>query len=168
MGPGGGVFIAATVAISTFGCNASAVIGMSRVCYAMAADGMFLRRAAAVHPVYRTPHVAVVLSCTWASLLALSGTYEQLYTYVTFASILFFVLGGLAVFRLRRIMPDGPRPYRTWGYPIVPALFVLGSGVLVVNTLVERPAESLTGLALVALGLPVYWYFKGRGTRTED
>lgn len=162
MGASGGTFVAATVAVSTFGCNAAAVIGMSRMCYAMAADGLFFRQAAAVHPVYRTPHVAIVLTCAWAALLTLSGTYEQLYTYVTFASVLFFVLGGVAVFRLRRLRPDVPRPYRTWAYPVVPALFVIGSGVLVVNTLFERPAESLTGLALVAVGLPAYWAFKAR------
>jgi APA family basic amino acid/polyamine antiporter len=157
LGPVGGAFVAATVAVSTFGCNAAAVIGTSRVCYAMAADGWLWRRVAAVHPVYRTPHVAVVVTSAWAALLTLTGTYEQLFTYVTFASVLFFVLGGAAVFRLRRIRPDQPRPYRTWGYPIVPAVFVAGSAWLVVNTLVERPIESLAGLALVILGVPVYW-----------
>lgn len=156
----GGTLVAATVAVSTFGCNASAIIGMSRVCYAMAADGLFVRAAAAVHPRFRTPHIAIVMTCAWAALLTLSGTYEQLFTYVTFASVLFFVAGGLAVFKLRLSRPDLPRPYKTWGYPLVPAIFVLGSSALVVNTLVERPVESLTGLGLVALGLPVYWYWR--------
>ena len=82
---------------------------------------------------------------------------------MTFASVLFGVLGGLAIFKLRRTMPDAPRPYRTWGYPFVPAVFVLGSGLLVFNTLVERPMESIAGLGLVALGLPAYWYW----TRTN-
>ncbi len=157
IGPVGGTFVAATVAVSTFGCNAAAVIGTSRVCYAMAADGWLWRRAAAVHPTYRTPHVAIVLTSVWAALLALTGSYEQLFTYVTFASVLFFVLGGAAVVRLRRLRPDAARPYRTWGYPVVPAIFVAGSAWLVVNTLIERPIESLAGLALVVLGVPVYW-----------
>jgi APA family basic amino acid/polyamine antiporter len=93
-------------------------------------------------------------------LLALSGTYEQLFTYVMFASILFNVAAGIALFRLRRIMPDRPRPYRTWGYPFVPVVFILGSCAFVFNTLRERPVESFAGLGLVALGLPGYWYWR--------
>jgi APA family basic amino acid/polyamine antiporter len=89
----------------------------------------------------------------------LSGTYEQLFTYVMFASILFNLAGGVAVFRLRARQPDRPRPYRTWGYPVVPVLFILGSLAFVVNTLMERPVESLAGLGLLAVGLPVYWYW---------
>jgi len=132
---------------------------VSRVCFAMAADGLFFRAAAAVHPKYRTPHVAIVLTCAWASILCLTGTYEQLFTYVTFASVLFFVLGGGAIFILRWTRPDLPRPYRAWGYPITPAIFVLGAGLLTLNTLVERPVESLSGLGLLALGLPLYWHW---------
>lgn len=160
IGPAGARLVAATVIVSTLGCNAAATIGMSRACYAMAADGLFFRAAARVHPTYRTPHVAIVLTCGWAALLTLTGTYDQLFTWVTFASVAFGVLGGAAIFRLRRVKPDVPRPYRAWGYPFVPALFVAGLGALVVNTLVERPAESLIGTALVAVGLPVYWSLK--------
>jgi APA family basic amino acid/polyamine antiporter len=126
----------------------------------MAADGLFFRSAARVHPVYRTPHIAILMTCVWGSVLCLSGSYQQLFTYVIFGSMLFFVAGGLAIFRLRRIAPDLPRPYRTWGYPVVPAVFVAGSLVLVINTLLERPTESLAGLGLVALGIPAYWYFR--------
>jgi APA family basic amino acid/polyamine antiporter len=113
-----------------------------------------------VHPRYRTPHVAIVALTIWAMALALSGTYEQLFTYVTFSSVLFSVATGLALFRLRKIRPDQPRPYRTWGYPFVPALFVLGSAAFVLNTLLERPWESVAGLGLMALGVPVYLYWK--------
>lgn len=165
IGDAGGRLVAATVVISTFGCNAAGVLTMSRVCYAMASDGLFLKSAARVHPVYRTPHVAIVLTCLWSALLTLTGTYEQLFTYVTFASVLFGVLGGAAIFKLRRSRPDAPRPYRAWGYPVVPALFVLGSAALVINTLVERPVESVAGLGLVAIGLPAYWYWNGRRSR---
>ena len=122
-GASAGSLVASTVAVSTFGCNAAAVIGMSRICYAMAADGMFFRVASRVHPVYRTPHVAILITCGWSALLTLTGTYEQLFTYVMFASVLFFVAGGLAIFKLRWSKPDVPRPYRTWGYPVVPAVF---------------------------------------------
>jgi APA family basic amino acid/polyamine antiporter len=151
--------VAATVVVSTLGCNAAAVIGISRACYAMAADGLFFKAAAAVHPTYRTPHVAIAMTCGWSALLTLTGTYEQLFTWVTLASVAFGVLGGLAIFRLRRLKPDADRPYRTWGYPVVPALFVGGLGVLVVNTVIEKPTESLIGLCIVVLGLPAYLYW---------
>jgi len=160
VGAGGARIVAATVVVSTLGCNAAVVIAMSRACYAMAADGMFFKAAAAVHPRYRTPHVAIAMTCAWSALLTLTGTYEQLFTWVTFASVTFGVLGGLAIFRLRRLRPDAVRPYRAWGYPLVPALFVAGLGVLVVNTVVEKPTESLIGVILVALGLPAYWYWR--------
>jgi len=165
IGARGGQVVAATVIVSTLGCNAAAVIATSRACYAMASEGFFFRAAAAVHPRYRTPHVAIVLTCLWSALLTLTGTYEQLFTWVTFASVAFGVLGGLAIFRLRRLKPDTPRPYRTLGYPLVPALFVFGLSVLVVNTAIEKPAESMLGLALVVLGLPMYWYWSRRARR---
>jgi basic amino acid/polyamine antiporter, APA family len=161
MGASGASFIALTVVISTFGCNAAGLLGGSRVLFAMARDGVFLPSAGSVHAKYRTPHVAITAVTVWSMLLTLSGTYEQLFTYVMFASILFSVATGLALFRLRRTRPDQPRPYRAWGYPVVPALFVLGSGAFVINTLLERPVESIAGLGLVVSGVPVYvWYSK--------
>ena len=159
VGAAGAQFVAATVIVSTLACNAAAVIAASRACYAMADDGLFFRAAAAVHPRYRTPHVALVLTCAWAALLTLTGTYEQLFTWVTFASVVFGVLGGLAIFRLRASRPNFDRPYRAWGYPIVPTIFVAGLAVLVLNTMIEKPRESFIGLGLVALGLPAYWYW---------
>ena len=159
IGPLGGAIVAATVAVSTFGCNAASVIVTSRMCYAMGSDGLFFRRTGRIHPVYRTPHYALLFTCAWSMILCLTGTYQQLFTYVTFASVLFFVLGGFAIFKLRRSRPDVPRPYRTWGYPVVPALFVIGASLLTVNTLIEKPTESLAGLGLLVLGLPAYWYW---------
>ncbi|MBA2585506.1 MAG: amino acid permease [Chthoniobacterales bacterium] len=161
IGNGGARLVAATVVVSTLACNAAAVIAVSRACYAMAADGLFIRAAASVHPRYRTPHIAIALTCGWSALLTLTGTYEQLYTWVTFASVAFGVLGGLAIFKLRRSKPEVHRPYRTWGYPVVPALFVIALFALVVNTFIELPVESLVGLAIIALGLPAYWYWAG-------
>ena len=158
MGPSGATFIALTVVVSTLGCNAAGLLGGSRVLFAMARDGVFLPSASRIHPRYRTPHVAIVALTAWSCVLALSGTYEQLFTYVMFSSILFSVATGLALFRLRQTHPDHPRPYRAWGYPVVPALFVLGSGAFVLNTLMERPVESITGLGLLLIGIPVYWY----------
>ena len=101
----------------------------------------------------------MLLLTAWSSLLALSGTYEQLFTYVVFTSVVFSLLGGLALFQLRRTRPNAERPYRVWGYPIVPAVFVIGALVLIVNTLNERPRESLTGLGLLVIGLPAYLYW---------
>ena len=162
MGDAGATFIAATVVISTLGCNAAGLLGGSRVLFAMALDGVFLPSASRVHPTYRTPHVAIVALTVWSCVLALSGTYEQLFTYVVFSSILFSVATGLALFRLRRTHPGHPRPYRAWGYPFVPAFFVLGSTAFVFNTLLERPMESIAGLGLLAIGVPVYMYSRGR------
>ena len=159
IGPTGAALVAASVVISTFGCNVAAVITCSRTCFAMATDRRFFPITARVHPVYRTPHVALIVTSAWSAFLTLTGGYETLFTYVTFASVLFGALGGAAIFVLRARRPDVPRPYRTWGYPIVPALYVLGSLALVWNTLIERPGASIAGLGLVALGLPFYWYW---------
>jgi basic amino acid/polyamine antiporter, APA family len=160
VGPSGATFVALTVVISTFGCNAAAILAGSRLLFAMAADGVFFPAASRVHPRYRTPHLAIVGLTAWSAILALSGTYEQLFTYVMFASILFSVAAGLALFRLRRTMPNHPRPYTTWGYPVVPIVFIAGSTAFVLNTLMERPTESLAGLGLLALGLPAYFYWR--------
>lgn len=162
VGPRGATFVALTVVVSTFGCNAAAILAGSRLLFAMASDGVFLPAASRVHARYRTPHLAIVGLTAWSAILALSGTYEQLFTYVMFASILFSVAAGIALFRLRRTMPERRRPYRTWGYPVVPLIFIVGSTAFVLNTLVERPVQSLAGLGLLALGLPAYWYWKAR------
>jgi basic amino acid/polyamine antiporter, APA family len=162
VGPSGATFIAAVVVISTLGCNVAGTLAMSRACYAMALDGLFFRSVAAVHPRYKTPHIAIALTCVWSAVLAISGRYDQLFTYVTFAAVLFNTLGGVAIFRLRRTHASLPRPYKTWGHPWIPVLFIAGSGLLVVNTLRERPVESLLGLGLVALGLPMYWHWNGK------
>jgi APA family basic amino acid/polyamine antiporter len=163
VGPRGATFVALTVIVSTFGCNVAAILAGARLLFAMARDGVFLPPAARVHPVYRTPHVAVVALAAWSGLLALSGTYEQLFTYVMFASSLLHMIGAFGVFRLRRLRPDLPRPYKVWGYPWVPVVFILASGAFVLNTLVERPKESLAGLVFLAAGLPVYWLTARRG-----
>ena len=159
-GVNGARLVALTVVVSTFGCDAAAILAGARLLFAMARDGVFLPAAAKVHPVYRTPHVAIVALSAWSAVLALSGTYEQLFTYVMFSSILLHMVGAIALFRLRRTRPDHPRPYRVWGYPYVPAVFILASTAFVLNTLREKPTESFAGLGLLALGLPVYWYFK--------
>ena len=159
VGPIGASLVAGTVVISTFGCNVAGVIASSRTCFAMAADRRFFPAAARVHPTYHTPHIALIVTSVWSAFLTLTGGYEALFTYVTFASVLFGTLGGAAIFVLRARRPDVPRPYRTFGYPVIPILYVLGSFALVWNTLMERPTESIAGLGLVALGLPFYFYW---------
>ena len=163
VGPVGAALVAASVVISTFGCNVAGVIASSRVCFAMAADRRFFPSSARVHPVHRTPHVALLVTGIWSVFLTLTGGYETLFTYVTFASVLFGTLGGIAIFVLRAKKPDVPRPYRALGYPVIPALYVLGSFALTWNTLMERPGASLAGLGLVALGLPFYWHWSRSG-----
>jgi basic amino acid/polyamine antiporter, APA family len=165
VGPFGASLVAAIVCLSTLGCNMSAVLACSRAGYGMAADGMFFKFAARVHPGTRTPYGALLGLAFWACALALSGSYDQLFTYVMFASVLFNVLGGLAIFTLRRTRPELPRPYRAWGYPIVPLVFVFGSSWLVVNTLLERPIESLAGLLLMVAGVPAYVYWRRQKMR---
>ena len=162
VGPVGASLVAGTVVVSTFGCNVAGVIASSRTCFAMASDRRFFPAAARVHPKYHTPHVALIITSVWSAFLTLTGGYEALFTYVTFASVLFGTLGGVAIFVLRSRRPDAPRPYRALGYPVIPALYVLGSFALVWNTLMERPTESIAGLGLVALGLPFYIYWSRR------
>jgi len=164
VGSRGATFVALTVIVSTFGCNVAAILAGARLLFAMARDGVFLPPAARVHPVYRTPHVAIVALAAWSALLALSGTYEQLFTYVIFASSLLHMIGAFGVFVLRRREPHRPRPYRVWGYPVVPVIFIVASGAFVLNTLLERPKESLIGLTFLAAGVPVYW-LSSRATR---
>jgi APA family basic amino acid/polyamine antiporter len=159
-GPAGATFVALTVVVSTFGNNVAAMLAGSRLLFGMASDGVFIPACRRVHQRYRTPHRAIVGITVWSAILALSGSYEQLFTYVMFASILFSVAAGAAVFKLRRDRPDHPRPYRTWGYPVVPLVFIAGSAAFVLNTLLERPVQSLAGLGLLALGLPAYWYWR--------
>jgi APA family basic amino acid/polyamine antiporter len=158
----GGRLVSAVVLVSAFGCLAATILYAARIYLPMAQDGLFFRALAGIHPRHHTPGRCLLAQGAWSALLAVSGTYSQLYTYAIFAATLFHVATGAAVFVLRRTQPTLPRPYRVWGYPIVPALFILASGVLVVNTLVEQPLQSLWGLGLVALGLPAYAYWRRR------
>lgn len=156
----GARLVSLAVLVSAFGCISSTILYSSRLYLPMAADGLFFRPLAAVHPRFRTPVRSLWAQSAWASVLALSGTYAQLYTYVVFASVVFHAATAAAVFVFRRRRPDLPRPYRTWGYPAVPALFILACLLLIGNTLAESPMESLLGLGLLLLGLPAYAWFR--------
>jgi len=161
-GPMGARLISAAVLVSTFGCISATILYAARIYLPMAQDGVFFPALAHIHPRYRTPSTSIVAQGVWAILLTFSGSYEQLYTYVTFAVTLFHAATGTAVFVLRRKRPELPRPYRTWGYPVVPGLFVMVALLVVANTLVEKPVESLIGLGLLALGVPAYLFWQRR------
>ncbi|MFL6199320.1 MAG: APC family permease [Thermoanaerobaculia bacterium] len=161
-GPTGARLVSLAILVSTFGCLSATILYSSRIYLPMAEDGVFFHSLAEVHPRFRTPVRSLWAQTAWALLLTLSGTYEQLYTYVVFVSVVFHAATAAAVIVLRRTRPDHPRPYRTWGYPAVPALFILACVLLIGNTLAEKPVESLLGLGLLALGLPAYLWFRKR------
>lgn len=139
-----------------------ALVG-ARIPYAMASDGVFFRSLAQLSPRTRVPVRALVAQAAWASVLVVSGSFDTLTDYVIFAVLIFVGLATASVFVFRRRLPDVERPYRTWGYPVVPALFLLTAAWLIVNTLLTSPRQAFAGLGLVALGVPFYWYW----TRTN-
>lgn len=164
-GPRAAQLISLAVLVSTFGCLSSTILYSSRIYLPMAADGLFFPSLARVDPRYRTPVRCLWAQTAWAVLLTVSGKYDQLYTYVIFASVVFHAATAAAVFVFRRRLPDAPRPYRTWGYPVVPALFILACLLLIGNTLAEKPVESLAGLGLLVLGIPAFLMFRGRSAK---
>jgi APA family basic amino acid/polyamine antiporter len=151
--------------VAIFGAANGLTLTAPRVYFAMARDGLFFRRLAEVHPRFGTPAVAVATSSVWAALLALSGTFEQLLTYVVFAGWIFYGLGALSLFVYRKRQPDRPRPFRVPGYPWTPLLFVLAAAAIVLNTLVARPLQALLGVGIVLLGAPVYYLWTRRPAR---
>ena len=165
-GPTGTAFISLAFVVSTLGALNGTVMGQARIPFAMARSGLFFRRAGEVSARSRAPVWAIIAQSAWGCVLALSGTFDQISTYVIFALWLFFGVTVSAVFVLRRRMPGAERPYKTLGYPLVPALFILVAAWLVVNTVMTNPVESGIGLALIALGLPFYFYFKRKQAHT--
>jgi len=159
--------ISAAVVISTFGALNGSILAGPRVYYAMAKDGLFFKRVAKVHPRYGTPSFSIVVQAIWACILTLSGTFEQLLTYVIFVAIIFWITAAFSVFTLRKKFPDMPRPYKTWGYPVVPVLFIIASFGILINTLIEKPVEALAGLGITVIGVPVYYYWKRLGKMPE-
>ena len=156
MGRAGGAFIAVGVMISSFAALNGSILSGSRVPYAQARDGLFPRFLAGVHPRFRTPAAAIAAQSVIAALLALTGQYQGLYTKVIFSEYLFYALVTAGIFILRRRAPELERPYRTWGYPFLPAIFVILSVVVLVNTLHHQWSDTVWGLALVGSGVPAY------------
>jgi len=163
LGSTGGLFISILILLTTFGATNSTLLFPPRLYYAMAKEGVFFKGAAYIHPTYNTPSKAIVFQGIWASVLVLSGSFDQLTDMLVFASFIFYGATTLGVFVLRVKMPDAHRPYKAWGYPVVPALFILFCLVLVPLTLLAKPREALLGLSLMLAGVPFYWYW----TRSE-
>ena len=158
LGNGGAALMSVVVAISTFGALNGVILSGPRAYLAMARDRLLVSWAAAIHPRFQTPHRAILLQGLWAVILVSTGTYRALFTRVVYTEWLFFALMAAGVFRLRARADYRPA-YRVWGYPVVPIIFILSSAYIVGNQIVAEPAQSLTGLAFVAAGLPVYWLF---------
>jgi APA family basic amino acid/polyamine antiporter len=148
--------------ISIFAALNGSILSGSRVPYAAAREGYFFEAVGRVSPKHRTPGVSIMALCAWAALLALSGKYDDLFNLVIFASWILYGMTAAAVLVLRKRRPDLRRPYRTLGYPVVPALFILASLILVFSTAWQRPRESAIGIGLIVLGLPFYFYWKWR------
>ncbi len=164
VGAGAATVMAVAILLSTFGCNNGLILSGPRVYYAMARDRLFFARAGMLHPEYRTPIFGLVTQAVWAMVLCISGTYGQLLDYVVFAALVFYFLTTLALFRLRRTQPDLPRPVKAFGYPVLPALYLVSVGALMVILLFEKPLFTWPGLLIVASGVPVYLLWR-RGVR---
>jgi APA family basic amino acid/polyamine antiporter len=162
-GPAGAILMASAILISTFGCNNGLILSGARIYYAMAKDGLFFRPVGNVNRRH-APGVALVVQCIWASMLCLSGTYGQLLDFLIFAVVLFYIftLAGLFVLRAKR--PDMARPYRAFGYPVLPALYLVMAVFLEIQLLRYKPQYTWPGLIIVLLGLPVYgvWVWAGK------
>jgi len=160
--PAVGFWISAVIAISCLGASCSNVLAGARVVYAMGRDGVFFRRMGNVHPRFHTPNFALAAQGTLASAIALSGTYDQLFTFTVFGMVLSYFAGVIALFVLRRTRPDASRPYRCAGYPWLPAIYAVLVGSWMLNTVIARPQEALACLGLFAIGLPGYFYWRSR------
>jgi len=158
--PGAGRWLGGMIALSCFGAMSCAILSSARVSYAMARDGAFFHAMGRVHPRYRTPAVSLISLSAWSAVLALSGSYDQLYTYVMFMMVLSYVAAVAGLFVLRRTRPDAPRPYRCTGYPYLPALYLFMAGAWALNSIVTRPKETLIGVAIVFLGAPFYLFWR--------
>ena len=186
-GPAGAGIMAVAILISTFGCNNGLILAGARVYYAMARDGLFFRATGRLNP-QRVPAVGLWLQCLWASLLVLPRTrlrdaqgaplldlageprygnlYSNLLDYVVFAALIFYILTVAGLFVLRRKRPDADRPYRAFGYPVVPALYILGASAILVVLLLYKTSTTWPGLVLVLSGIPAYLLWRGKGATT--
>ncbi len=167
LGGKGAGLMAAAIMISTFGCVNGMVMAGARVYYAMAKDGLFFRSVGKIHPKYHTPAVSLMVQAAWASILTLTGSYNELLDYVIFAVVIFYILTIAGVFRLRHTRPDAPRPYRAWGYPVLPLLYIAFASFVELALLTHKTMRSFAGLSIVAIGIPVYYFWRRKEKVTE-
>ena len=164
LGPVGATVIAIIILFSITGAANQVLLTSPRVYYAMARDGLFFKKTAGVHPRFLTPHVSILAIGGWSIILSLSGSFEQLFTYVIFGQWIFFSLTAGAVIILRKKRPDLPRPYRTLGYPVTPVVFIVSALFISINTLIKEFWNAMAGLIIIAVGLPAYFYWKKKKT----
>jgi APA family basic amino acid/polyamine antiporter len=167
VGDWGATFVSLSVVISTFGITNVFILTGARVYYVMARERAFLPLASRLHPRFKTPAYSILFQSLWASALLFSNTYGQLLRYVTFGDWIFFALTGLALLVLRQKKPDLLRPYRVWGYPVVPVVFFLISSTVVINIVISSPLKSLAGSAIILAGLPAYYLSRRREPKNE-
>ncbi|HTP86838.1 MAG TPA: amino acid permease [Bryobacteraceae bacterium] len=169
LGPIAVKVMAAAIMVSTFGCMNGMILAGARVYYAMALDGLFFKPVAKLDPVHHTPVISLVVQCVWACLLTLTGTYSDLLDYVIFAVLLFYMLTIAGLFVLRRTRPEMPRPYRAFGYPVLPLLYIVVAGAIEILLLLYKPKYTWPGLIVVVLGVPVYFVSRrfGVGARQD-
>jgi APA family basic amino acid/polyamine antiporter len=160
-GDAGILLMAGLIMVSTFGCNNGLVLAGSRLFYAMSKDGLFFKSAAQLNQ-NGVPSRALWIQCAWASVLCLSGKYGDLLTYSTFASLLFYILTIYGIFRLRKLEPDTERPYKAWGYPFIPALYIVLTLAICVDLLIYDFRNAGMGLFIVLLGIPVYYLIESK------
>jgi basic amino acid/polyamine antiporter, APA family len=156
---GGVIFISVLILLSTLGCTHATILSNARTPFAMAKEGMFFPKMAKVNSA-KVPGNALWYQGVWSSILVLSGTFDQLTDMLIFAAFIFYGATAFGVFVLRKKMPDAPRPYKVWGYPVVPAIFIIFCVFLIGNTIIARPREAGIGLVLILLGIPFYYFFQ--------
>jgi len=163
-GATGAAAIAVAILLSTFGCNNGLILTGARVYYAMAKDGLFFKSVGSLHSTYKTPVASLIVQCIWTSILCLSGTYGQLLDYIIFAVLVFYILTITGLFVLRVKRPNAERPYRAFGYPVLPALYILMAVYIDIILLRYKPQYTWPGLIIVLLGIPVYFLWKRKAT----
>ena len=166
--PSAAKLIAIMILISIFSATNGVMLTSTRVYYAMARDRLFFRRLAEVHPRFKTPAFAIIAGAAWAVILAVTGTFEQLLTYVVFIGWIFYALAASSIFVYRRRMPDAVRPYRVPGYPLTPLLFIAAAAALALNTIATQPVRAGIGLGIVLLGAPAYLIWRPKGGGVEQ
>jgi basic amino acid/polyamine antiporter, APA family len=163
MGPAGGLLMAAAIMISSFGCMNGLILSGARVYYAMAKDGLFFRKVSRLHRSYKTPAISLMVQMVWTCVLCISGTYGQLLDYIIFAALVFYILTIAGIFVLRRTHPEAERPYRAFGYPVLPVIYILMALFIDVVLLRYKPQYTWPGLIVVLLGIPVYYAWSRTG-----